>query len=141
MEMGTKLALSCRGDEIIALTGSLGSGKTTFVKGLAKGLGVPAEKVVSPSFLLIHSFKIRKKNILSLHHIDLWRINPMSENDSRILEELFQSKKSVIAIEWASRLPKKLKKYITYSVRCKIIDKKKREIIIRKKPALKRLAS
>ncbi|MFC1687685.1 tRNA (adenosine(37)-N6)-threonylcarbamoyltransferase complex ATPase subunit type 1 TsaE [Patescibacteria group bacterium] len=141
MKMGTHLAQSCRGGEIIALTGSLGSGKTTFVKGLARGLGTPAEKVVSPSFLLIHSFKVRKKNISSFHHIDLWRIDPMSENDAQILNELFHSEKFVIAIEWASRLPNKLKKYITHNVRCTIVDKKIREITIRKKPASNRRTS
>lgn len=85
---------------IIALTGDLGSGKTAFVQGLAKGLDV-SEKyyITSPTFTLINEYPGR----LPLYHVDLYRIEHLSELEDVGLDEALQAD-AVIAIEWAEKI-------------------------------------
>jgi tRNA threonylcarbamoyladenosine biosynthesis protein TsaE len=94
MKVGIKLAQSLRGGELIELSGDLGSGKTTFVKGLAEGLG-SKDQVTSPSFALKNVYGGR----LELYHFDLYRL----EEPGLINHELKDALKddSVVAIEWA----------------------------------------
>jgi tRNA threonylcarbamoyladenosine biosynthesis protein TsaE len=86
--------------DVVALKGELGSGKTTFVQGLALGLGVPPEAPVSsPSFVLAHEYPGR----LTLVHLDLYRLENLPPELLPDLEDyLFGSR--VAAIEWAERL-------------------------------------
>jgi tRNA threonylcarbamoyladenosine biosynthesis protein TsaE len=86
---------------ILALNGDLGSGKTAFVQGLAKGLDV-SEKyyITSPTFTLINEYPGRHP----LFHVDLYRIEYISELEEIGLDEvLYQD--AVVAIEWADKLP------------------------------------
>ncbi len=86
---------------IIALIGNLGSGKTAFVQGLAKGLDVPAEYyITSPTFTLINEYPGR----LPLFHIDLYRLDSVSDLKDIGLEDILYEQ-AVLAIEWADRLP------------------------------------
>ena len=86
---------------VIGLTGDLGSGKTAFVQGLAKGLAVPDEYyITSPSFTLVNSYPGR----LALHHVDLYRIEDPSEAVAFGLEEVLEED-GVVAIEWAEKIP------------------------------------
>lgn len=94
-----------RGGLVITLTGDLGSGKTAFVQGLAKGMGVPDELyVTSPTYSIINEYPGR----LALYHIDLYRITDAREVEDIGLYDLFQPE-TVVAIEWpeiiASNLP------------------------------------
>jgi len=86
---------------VIALTGDLGSGKTAFVQGLAKGLNV-SEKyyITSPTFTIINEYPGR----LCLFHVDLYRIAHLAELEEIGLEEILRED-AVIAIEWAQKLP------------------------------------
>ncbi|MEJ2473304.1 MAG: tRNA (adenosine(37)-N6)-threonylcarbamoyltransferase complex ATPase subunit type 1 TsaE [Desulfobacterales bacterium] len=84
----------------IALTGDLGSGKTVFVQGIARGLHVPPEYyITSPTFTLINEYPGR----LRLHHIDLYRIEDPIEIEEIGVYEILGSNK-VAVIEWAERL-------------------------------------
>jgi tRNA threonylcarbamoyladenosine biosynthesis protein TsaE len=84
----------------IALTGDLGSGKTAFVQGIARGLHVPAEYyITSPTFTLINEYPGR----LRLHHVDLYRIGGPIEIEEIGLHEILGSD-GVAVIEWAERL-------------------------------------
>jgi tRNA threonylcarbamoyladenosine biosynthesis protein TsaE len=84
----------------IALTGDLGSGKTAFVQGIARGLHVPAEYyITSPTFTLINEYPGR----LRLHHVDLYRIGDPIEIEEIGLHEILDSD-DVAVIEWAERL-------------------------------------
>jgi tRNA threonylcarbamoyladenosine biosynthesis protein TsaE len=87
---------------IMALSGDLGSGKTAFVQGLAKGLDV-SEKyyVTSPTFTLINEYPGRHL----LYHVDLYRIEHRIELDDIELDEVLLAD-AVIAIEWAEKLSK-----------------------------------
>ena len=88
---------------VLALTGNLGSGKTAFVQGLARGLEVPDEYyITSPSYTLINEYPGR----FTLFHVDLYRISdPMDLEDIGFYEILHNS--GVVAIEWADRFENK----------------------------------
>jgi tRNA threonylcarbamoyladenosine biosynthesis protein TsaE len=99
-ELGQALGAGIHEAVIIALTGDLGTGKTAFVQGLAKGLDV-SEKyyITSPTFTLINEYPGRHP----LFHVDLYRIEHASELEEIGLDEILQQN-AVIAIEWADRL-------------------------------------
>jgi tRNA threonylcarbamoyladenosine biosynthesis protein TsaE len=83
----------------VLLTGDLGAGKTAFVRGLARGLGVDAGEVASPTFVLLTSYPGR----LTLHHADLYRLAGDGDERELGLDEL-PGDRGVLAIEWAERL-------------------------------------
>lgn len=98
--LAEKLAAWLTPGDIIALNGELGSGKTEFVHGLAKGLAVPAEvPVASPSFTLAHEYPGR----VLLVHLDLYRLEDLPAEMLPDLEE-YLSGSGVVAVEWARRL-------------------------------------
>ena len=99
--LGRILGATLKQAFIIALTGELGSGKTAFVQGLAKGLDVSENYyITSPTFTLINEYPGRHR----LFHVDLYRIEHIPELQEIGLDEvLYQD--AVIAIEWADKLP------------------------------------
>jgi tRNA threonylcarbamoyladenosine biosynthesis protein TsaE len=99
INLGQSIASLLKKGDIICLFGELGSGKTTFVKGLAQGLGLKKDAVNSPSFVLMKEFKGK----LPLFHFDLYRLKNLRQIlDLGIEEYLFDNGVSVI--EWADRL-------------------------------------
>lgn len=114
-----------RGD-LILLTGELGSGKTTFVKGLAKGLKIK-KNIISPTFVLLKSYEAPNKTILN--HLDLYRLNNVSPRDLGI-EELLKNEKSVTIIEWAEKIKKYPAKSRIIYISFKYLSENKREITI-----------
>jgi tRNA threonylcarbamoyladenosine biosynthesis protein TsaE len=90
---------SFRGGEVVLLTGELGAGKTAFVRGLARGLGVDPGEVASPTFVLLTSYPGR----LTLHHADLYRLRGDGDERELGLDEL-PGPRAVLAVEWAERL-------------------------------------
>jgi tRNA threonylcarbamoyladenosine biosynthesis protein TsaE len=105
--LGKALAKKLKEGSVVALTGDLGSGKTVFTKGIAKGLGVKNSRYVnSPTFVIIKEYKGK----LPLYHFDLYRLDRRSALDEMNYEEYFYSG-GVTVIEWADKisslLPKK----------------------------------
>ncbi len=96
---------------IIALYGDLGSGKTTFVQGLAKGLGIK-KRIISPTFIIMRKYKLSiKDKVLSFkyfYHIDLYRIKGRDDIRGLGLEEILNDSESIVAIEWAEKLGRPL---------------------------------
>lgn len=101
-----RLARRLRGGEILGLVGPLGSGKTCFAKGIARGLAI-SQIITSPSFVLLKSYQGR----LTLHHVDFYRLETPDDYFSIGMDELL-SPDDVVVIEWADRflplLPKPL---------------------------------
>jgi tRNA threonylcarbamoyladenosine biosynthesis protein TsaE len=94
-ELGFKLGSQAFEGEIICLTGDLGTGKTVFAKGFAKGLGIE-EEISSPTFTIIHEYESGR---LPLYHFDVYRLSDISEMDEIGYEEYFFSK-GVCLVEW-----------------------------------------
>ncbi len=85
-----------RGGEVIELVSDLGGGKTTFVRGLARGMG-SQDPVRSPSFTLSHQYRAPK---LTLHHFDFYRLEDPGIM-GQALAEVLNDPESSVAIEWA----------------------------------------
>jgi tRNA threonylcarbamoyladenosine biosynthesis protein TsaE len=100
--LGRKIGRLVQGGEILALFGELGTGKTTFVQGLAAGLGLAPENVSSPTFVIISNLTGGR---LSLNHVDLYRLD-LDEAAELGLEEMMtgvDSETQITVIEWADR--------------------------------------
>ncbi len=94
---------------IFALEGQMGAGKTHFVKGLAKAIGV-SETITSPSYDLLCSYNIKKSNT-SLVHLDTWRmIDPGKEFTGLEIKKLLLNN-DILAVEWAARIINNIKEY------------------------------
>ncbi len=116
LNIGKKIAKSLRKADIICLFGDLGSGKTVLTKGIASGLGVKKNKVVSPSFVLIRQYALAK---IPLYHFDLYRLN-IPEDVLALGYEEYLYDEGVTVIEWADRLKYILpKEYLKISLRVK----------------------
>ena len=97
--IGGKIGGLLKKKDVVALEGELGAGKTTLVKGIAKGLGILNDReVLSPSFALIHEYAAREK----IYHLDWYRLGSVKGTDESSAEECFQSG-AVVLIEWANR--------------------------------------
>lgn len=105
--LGEKIAQILTGGETLALIGNLGSGKTTFVKGLARSLGVK-QTITSPTFVLMKIYKTKHKTIKQLVHVDCYRL-PGIEFEAIGLNDYLNQPNTVVVIEWAEKLPKKFK--------------------------------
>lgn len=96
------LGVLLEASDAIGLVGDLGAGKTLFVQGVARGLGVPEHvRVTSPTFTIAN---LVRGGRLVLHHVDLYRIERASELRELGLDELAGSG-GVLAVEWCDRFP------------------------------------
>jgi tRNA threonylcarbamoyladenosine biosynthesis protein TsaE len=123
--LGRKIGSQIAGPVLLALIGDLGSGKTVFVQGLAKGLNVPSEYyITSPTFTLVNEYPGR----LELVHIDLYRLEHYDDLEDIGLDDILY-RNAVVSIEWAEKLPADLMTNCL-AVRFEIIDDSTRKINI-----------
>lgn len=95
-----KLARRIKPGAVLLLHGDLGAGKTTFVKGLAKGLGVKdASEVKSPTFVIMHVYKTR----IPLYHFDLYRLEKGADLDGIGFQDFLNDPAAIACVEWAER--------------------------------------
>ena len=99
-KLAVNLAKTLIAGDILCLYGNLGSGKTTFVQSLAKGLGIN-KRIISPTFIMIRQYKINRYNF---YHIDLYRTKTKEDLLSLGMDEILKDKNNIIAIEWAENL-------------------------------------
>ena len=100
-DLGVRIGQQLVGGEILLLNGSLGAGKTVFVKGVAQALDVDEDDVSSPSFTLVNPYQGR----LLLYHIDLYRLDEGASAAHAVdLDELLSDERAVTVIEWAERM-------------------------------------
>jgi tRNA threonylcarbamoyladenosine biosynthesis protein TsaE len=100
--LAAKLGSRLESGDVIALYGLLGSGKTCFVRGLAKGMDLDPRAVVSPTFVIHQEYQ--GEGTLTLVHIDAYRLQGPPELETIGWEELLTARKTVIAVEWAARI-------------------------------------
>jgi tRNA threonylcarbamoyladenosine biosynthesis protein TsaE len=95
--VGEHLGKRLQTGDVVLLTGELGAGKTTFVRGVTRGVG-SAAPVASPTFQLVRVYAGR----VQLAHVDLYRVEKLSELADLGLEEL--TEQGAVVIEWGDRL-------------------------------------
>ena len=101
-----------KGALVIALSGNLGAGKTAFTQAVAKHLGIK-DKIKSPTFVIMKSYKLKAKHYKLLFHFDAYRL----KNEKELLhlgwEEIIGNKEHLVFIEW----PENVKKIIPKDAR------------------------
>ena len=102
--LGVRFGERLTGGEIIVLIGDLGTGKTTFVRGLAEGLGADPTEVTSPTFLRVQEYEGR----VALHHVDAYRFEGGAEEFRAYGGDELLEDGGVTVIEWGDRLFKAL---------------------------------
>lgn len=124
IKLGQKLGSLLSEGDLVALVGVLGSGKTWFTKGLALGLDVDTDTVItSPSFALVNEYEGR----LTFYHMDLYRLENLSDLFSAGLGE-YLNNGGVVVVEWADRWPEIFPDY-KIEVRFFIIDEHRRDLV------------
>lgn len=98
-KLAAEFASGLRGGDVVFLQGDLGSGKTTFVRGVAEAFGFK-EPVRSPSFTLVNHYPVSHGGIKQIVHVDFYRIGDSSEIAPLALEEDFGRLDTVAFIEW-----------------------------------------
>ncbi|MBT8484659.1 MAG: tRNA (adenosine(37)-N6)-threonylcarbamoyltransferase complex ATPase subunit type 1 TsaE [Phycisphaerae bacterium] len=99
--IATRLALGLQGGDVVALSGPLGAGKTCFVRGLARGLGLDSREVSSPTFVLRQEYV---RGTVRLAHLDAYRLGGEEELESVGWDELLAERDAIIAVEWPERI-------------------------------------
>lgn len=97
--IGSRIAKLAKPGDIICLYGNLGSGKTVLAKGIAQGLGVNPDSVISPTFVILRPYNTKPQ----LYHFDLYRLAAQKDIEALGIEDYFYSD-AISVIEWPDRL-------------------------------------
>lgn len=108
--IGEKLGASINAGDIVALYGGLGCGKTAFVRGLARGLGISA-RVVSPTFTIVNEYN----GPIPLFHFDMYRLSSADELFDIGWED-YLNRRGVCAVEWSENVSDALTGAITVNI-------------------------
>jgi len=121
--MGRKTAANLKGGQTFALSGDLGSGKTTFVQGFAAGLGYTG-RIISPTFVLMRKYP-------HFYHVDLYRFedNIAQEVENIGLTDILGKGKNIVVIEWAEKIKDLIPANAVW-IKFENLGKDKRRIII-----------
>jgi len=126
-ELALDLAKKLKSGDFLAFFGDLGSGKTTFIQGLAKSLGVK-RRIISPTFIIVRTYLI---NSGTFYHIDLYRTQSKDDLFGLGIDQIVQDKTSIVAIEWAEKMGDMLPQK-RIELHFKNLAENKREIKIKK---------
>ena len=124
IEFGKSVARAVEKGAVISLVGDLGAGKTTFTKGVARGLGI-MDNVTSPTFTILNEYVGEEKK---LYHFDFYRIEDPDELVELGFEDYFPSADGLTIVEWAEKAPSVLPKKF-YQITFEKIDDDKRKIV------------
>jgi len=114
---------------ILGLEGDLGGGKTTFLQGFAKELGI-RKKILSPTFVIIKKFHVPCSMFHEFYHFDCYRIKKSKEILDLGFKEIISDPQNIIAIEWSDRIKKILPKD-TLFLKFDFINKNIRKIVLK----------
>jgi len=113
---------------VVALEGDLGGGKTTFAQGFAKGLGI-REKILSPTFVIMRIFNMRKSDFRKFVHIDAYRLKDAKELQTLGWKDILKERHAIVLVEWADRVRRALpEEYIR--IQFEFVDEKTRKIVL-----------
>lgn len=137
-KIGSLFSRNLKPGDVIFLSGELGSGKTTFIQGLLKGLGI-SERVISPTFIIIRQYELKVKSPASrgrqklkvFYHIDLYRTKVKADIKSLGMEEILGDREAIVAIEWPERiLVENIKSRVDFRISFKNTGQNSRKIEI-----------
>ena len=131
-QLAADFARSLKSGAVVGLIGPLGAGKTTFIQGMAQGLGIdPDAYVTSPTFAIIHEYDTSgaASNAPTLYHFDLYRLRSFGELIDVGLEDYIH-RGGICVIEWADRFTG-LEEYLTHHVTIEIQGNQRRQILIK----------
>lgn len=124
---------------VLALSGDLGAGKTTFLQGFAKGLGIK-ENILSPTFIIMKKFKIPPKTYYQnersstlvakyFYHFDLYRLESKKDLEFLDFQEIISNPENIMAIEWPEKISTLLPK-AAIKIDFKHLEENKRELTV-----------
>lgn len=125
IKFGEKIAKKNLKSNILALKGDLGGGKTTFLKGFAKGIGVK-EEILSPTFIIFRKMQASDKRFF--FHFDCYRIKEEKELLDLGFEEIVSDKNNIVALEWPEKVRGILPKNTVF-IEFRHINENEREIL------------
>jgi tRNA threonylcarbamoyladenosine biosynthesis protein TsaE len=105
LQLGRQIGSQLVPNDVLALTGQLGVGKTTLIQGIAEGAGVK-DYVTSPTFIIINEYNALpagRQGRLPFYHVDLYRLDTLGDIEELGIEEYF-NKGGICVIEWAEKL-------------------------------------
>ncbi|MCX6793466.1 MAG: tRNA (adenosine(37)-N6)-threonylcarbamoyltransferase complex ATPase subunit type 1 TsaE [Candidatus Falkowbacteria bacterium] len=106
--LGKKFVASLKQGGAFGLIGELGAGKTAFIKGVAKALGIKST-ITSPTFVLMKVYKTKNKQIKHLVHVDAYRIKKAAHLSGIGLEDYIIDPEALVLIEWADKVKSLIK--------------------------------
>jgi tRNA threonylcarbamoyladenosine biosynthesis protein TsaE len=118
--LGVNLSKILKSGDVVLLIGDLGSGKTTFVQGIAKGLNIKMH-ISSPSFTIINEYEGR----IPFYHIDLYRLDRIEEIVSLGIKEYIFGE-GIVVVEWGEKIKDLIEEYI--EINFNFLEKDKRLI-------------
>lgn len=98
-KLGEDFARKLRPKDVVFLVGNLGSGKTTFTKGVAKGLGITT-RIISPTYVVLRSHSVKNGPIRTLYHFDLYRLKDEKETLGVDFTDYLEDENGIVIIEW-----------------------------------------
>ena len=107
-KLAAEFAKQVKPGSTIAMTGKLGAGKTTFTKGLARGMGID-KRILSPTFIIMREYESPSHKRF-FYQLDSYRIKSAADLKAIALKELIKEGKNIIVIEWAEKIKKLLPK-------------------------------
>lgn len=119
-QVACEFAAGLKGGDTVFLSGDLGSGKTTFVRGVAEAFGFQ-EPVRSPSFTLVNRYPVSHGDIKQILHVDFYRIDDSSEIAPLALEEELGRPDTAAFIEWPEKI-QGLPWEPSYQILCSLLD-------------------
>lgn len=125
LALGGRVARESRLGDVFALEGTLGAGKTHFVKGFAAGLGYGGD-VTSPTFSLVQEYRGGR---MPVYHIDFYRLESAEEAVAAGMEEYLPAADGIALVEWAERFPEILPEH-TRRIAIRILNDFEREVEI-----------
>lgn len=120
LALGETLGQMLPAGTVLLLEGDLGSGKTTLVQGIGRGLGV-TDAIASPTFTLINEYP---EGRIPLYHLDLYRLEPTEVLELN-LESYWDGVEmplGIVAIEWAERLPQLPRDYLKIALSLQAVE-------------------
>jgi len=126
-KLGESFSQKLSSGDFIAFYGDLGSGKTTFIQGLARGLGI-TRRIISPTFIIARHYEIKNG---SFYHVDLYRTGSKHDLLGIGLDQIAEDKSNIVALEWAEKMEDMLPKQ-RIDINFEYLEDNKRKIIIKR---------